>query len=207
MPQLALANGLYCGELSEYFQDLTWVEEKICAIYSTTAHIAQFFQLSDLAQPRVFHGNVCAHEMNVMSMASVLPQTSANINGLLSIVFVGPGKFKPDQLGPIFCMCKNKIWVFLMWLNHHNHLYSDIHIEQEILELYPTDNVIPGLSERVIENHKLNVKRMFEEETAGFQEHPAEFLANGLHKNDDGSVITMLEKMGVFDPECDNISG
>ncbi|KAG1886375.1 uncharacterized protein F5891DRAFT_968560, partial [Suillus fuscotomentosus] len=150
VPRLALANGLYRGELPEYFRDLTWVEEKICAIYSTTAHVARLFQSSDPAQPRVFHGNVCAHEMNVVSTASVLPRTPANINGLLSIVFVGPGRFKPDQLGPMFRVCKNKIWAFLVWLKHHNCLYSDIRIEREILELYPTDDVIPGLSERVI---------------------------------------------------------
>ncbi|KAG0697109.1 hypothetical protein DFH29DRAFT_812170 [Suillus ampliporus] len=207
VPQLALANGLYRGEFPEYFRDLTWVEEKICAIYSTTAHVARLFQSSDPTQLWVFHGNVCVHEMNVVSTASVSPRTPADINGFLSIVFVGPGKFNPDQLGPMFRVRKNKIWAFLMWLKHHNHLYSDIRIKRENLELYPTDDIIPGLSERVIENHKLDVKRVFEEETAGFQEHPAELLVDGPHENDDGSVVTMLEKTGVSDPECDNISG
>ncbi|KAG1887635.1 hypothetical protein F4604DRAFT_1570836, partial [Suillus subluteus] len=64
---------------------------------------------SDPMQPSwwVFHDNICAHEMSVVSMSSVLPRTPADINGLLSIVFVGPGKFKPDQFDPIFRVRKD----------------------------------------------------------------------------------------------------
>ncbi|KAG1737048.1 hypothetical protein EDB19DRAFT_1910051 [Suillus lakei] len=44
---LALANGLFRGTLPDQFRDLTWVEEKICAIYSITAHVTRLFQSSD----------------------------------------------------------------------------------------------------------------------------------------------------------------
>ncbi|KAG2032288.1 hypothetical protein BDR03DRAFT_804396, partial [Suillus americanus] len=54
---------------------------------------------SDPTQPWVVHGSICAHEMDVVSTASVLPRTPADINGLLRIVFIGPGKLKPNQLG------------------------------------------------------------------------------------------------------------
>ncbi|KAG1902625.1 uncharacterized protein F5891DRAFT_144739 [Suillus fuscotomentosus] len=83
-------------------------------IYSTTAHVMRLFQLSDLLQPKVFHGNICAYDMNVVSTASVLPQTPADVNGVSSIVFVCPGKFKPEQMGPMFRVRKNKIWSFLL---------------------------------------------------------------------------------------------
>ncbi|KAI6044160.1 hypothetical protein EDC04DRAFT_462744 [Pisolithus marmoratus] len=33
IPRFALANGLYRGELPDIFADLTWIEEKICALY------------------------------------------------------------------------------------------------------------------------------------------------------------------------------
>jgi hypothetical protein len=39
MPQYALANNLYCGQLPAQFSDLTWVEEMVCARYCNTAHI------------------------------------------------------------------------------------------------------------------------------------------------------------------------
>ncbi|KAG2083698.1 uncharacterized protein F5147DRAFT_622204 [Suillus discolor] len=83
LPAFALANRLYRGVLSEIFQDLTWLEEKS----------------SDPSQPKVFHGNTCAHDMNVMSTASVLPRTPADINGFLSVVFIGPDAFDPNRMG------------------------------------------------------------------------------------------------------------
>jgi hypothetical protein len=70
IPRLALANSLYRGVLPAQFEDLTWVEET------------------------VLHGNTCAHDMNIISTASVLSRTPADINGMLSIVFVGAGKFQ-----------------------------------------------------------------------------------------------------------------
>ena len=49
-------------------------------------HVTRLFQSSDPSQPKVFHGNTCAHDMNVMSTASVLLRTSADINEFLSVV-------------------------------------------------------------------------------------------------------------------------
>ncbi|KAG2159788.1 uncharacterized protein EDB93DRAFT_1042901, partial [Suillus bovinus] len=71
IPSLVLANGLFHGTLPNQFCDLTWVKEKTCAIYSITVHVTCLFQSSNLSQPQVFHGNTCAHDMNVMSTVSV----------------------------------------------------------------------------------------------------------------------------------------
>ncbi|KAI6167448.1 hypothetical protein EDD17DRAFT_1773806 [Pisolithus thermaeus] len=143
IPCFALTNGLYCSQFPDMFTDLTWVEEKICAIYCTTAHITCLFHSADLSQPKVFHGNTCAHDMNIVSTASVLPCTPTDVTGLLSVVFVGPSKFNPKQLGTIFHVCKAKIWAFLLWLKHHNRLYAKIPLDVNIVTLYPDNNIIP----------------------------------------------------------------
>ncbi|KAG2108205.1 uncharacterized protein F5147DRAFT_577097, partial [Suillus discolor] len=98
LPCFALANGLYYGELLTYFKDLTWIEQKICTIYSTTAYVTRLFQSSDLLQPKVFYGDICTHDMNVISTVFVLPRTPADVNGFLCIIFVSPGKFESDHL-------------------------------------------------------------------------------------------------------------
>ena len=43
----------------------------------------------------VYHGNTCAHEMNVVSTVSVVPRTIGDINSILTVVFVGQKKFDP----------------------------------------------------------------------------------------------------------------
>ena len=73
-----------------------------CAIYCNTAHISRIYQSSDPSEPCVFHGNTCAHDMNVVSTATVLPRTPDDVNDMLSIVFIGPGKYKPDCLKNMF---------------------------------------------------------------------------------------------------------
>lgn len=214
IPRLALRNHLFRGELPVQFHDLTWIEEKICAIYCITAHVTRLFQSADPAQPKIFHGNTCAHDMNVVSTASVLPRTPVDINGFLSVVFVGPAKFDPKVLGTVFRVRRSKVWAFLVWLRFHNHLYAHIPLDAKIASLYPEDDLLPGLSDGVIEDHELDVRKVFEEETAGFSNHPANMLhdtatdqdVEGLLISADAPVV-MLEKMGVLDPENDNVTG
>ncbi|KAG1876577.1 hypothetical protein DFJ58DRAFT_712827 [Suillus subalutaceus] len=143
VPQLALANQLYRGSLPDRFSDLMWVEEKVCALYLITAHS------SDPTQPRVFHGNTCAHEMNTVSTASVLPRMPSDVNGFLSVIFIGPEQFDPSRLRTFFRVRKHKIWSFLVWLKHHNALYASIPLDASIMDLYPSDGPLPGLTERV----------------------------------------------------------
>ncbi|KAI5984361.1 hypothetical protein EDD15DRAFT_2309828 [Pisolithus albus] len=151
IPQFALANGLYRGDLPDYFSDLTWVEEKVCAKYCITAHVTRLFHSNDPSQPRVFHGNTCTHDMNIISTASVLPRTPTDVNGYIGVVFLGPSKaVKAEEFGAIFRVRKQKIWAFLIWLVNHNKLYSEIVLDRNCLALYPDDGSLPGVGERII---------------------------------------------------------
>ncbi|KAI0362717.1 hypothetical protein OH77DRAFT_1500325 [Trametes cingulata] len=150
MPRFALANNLYRGTLPSEFHDLTWVEEMVCAIYHTHAKVTRLYGSNDPTQPRVFHGNICTHDLNVVSTASVLPRTPADINGMLSVVFIGPEKFDLNKVGTIFRVRKYKIMRFLYWLKGNNILYSNIPIEDSIIQQYPDDGALPGLIDSVI---------------------------------------------------------
>ena len=66
LPHFALADHFYCDALPDEFQGLTWVEEMVCAIYRTSTHVTQIYELSDSKDPFVSHGNMCTHEMNVV---------------------------------------------------------------------------------------------------------------------------------------------
>ena len=73
----------------------------------STCHSYQYGS-SNLSQPKVLHGNICAHEMNVVSTTSMLPRTVADTYDLLTVVFVCAGKFDPNCLGQIFTTRKSK---------------------------------------------------------------------------------------------------
>ena len=222
VPRMALANKLYRGVLPDQFKDLTWVEEMVCAIYRNTAHITRLYGSSDPANPTVLHGNTCAHDMNVLSTASVLPRTPADINGMLSIVFVGAGKFDAKSLQKMFRIRKQKVWDFLIWLKNHNRLYALIPLDLRAMDLYPDDGLLPGIEDCIIQDDEICADTVFLEETAGFSEHPAELFrastgdcsATSGVKNDISTLgqegehdNIMIERTGVADPECDRLSG
>jgi len=207
MPRHALANKLYRGRLPKEFQDLTWIEERVCAKYSNTAVVTRIYQSSDPSQPTVFHGNTCAHEMNMGSTAAVLPRAPPDVNGLLSVIFIGPSKFKPEYLGNMYRIRKAKVWGFLQWLKTHNRLYHDIPLDKRTMDLYPDDDYLPGIEDTVIHDNQADPQDMFKEETAGLSEHPAELLCTPTGSSDPEPLDTMIEKTGVTDPECDRMPG
>ena len=209
IPHFAWANSLYRGDLPPFFSDLTWVEEKVCAKHCITAHVTRLFQSNDPAQPRVFHGNTCTHDMNITSTVSVLPRTPTDVNGLIGVVFLGPKPVNAEDLGPVFRVRKEKIWAFLLWLVDNNHLYANITLDKDILALYPENGPLPGVVESVIHDHVSNVPEVFHEETAGFDLHPASLLLESAASPDSNSRsdVIMIEKMGVSDPECVKLSG
>ncbi|KAF8228004.1 hypothetical protein L208DRAFT_1293786 [Tricholoma matsutake] len=155
MPQFALANSLYHGPLPDFFQDLTWEEEMVCFIYHNTAHVTQLYGSSDPSQPKMCHVNTCAHDMNVVSTASVLPQTPADIHQQ-TMIFSPANKLKPDQLKSMFTVRKHKVWSFLLWLKGHNCLYAELSFDKAIMDLYPENDILPCLSNRVIKDNTLD---------------------------------------------------
>jgi hypothetical protein len=55
-------------------------------------------------------------------------------------------------------------------------LYADIPLDEEIRNMYPEDGMVPGIEEGVFEDHDIEVKKVFSNETAGFYKHPADLI-------------------------------
>ena len=134
----------------------------------------------------------------------MLQETPTDIHNLLSVIFIGPHKFDKSNVGIFFQIRKNKVLRFLMWLKHHNIWYQNMKYDWNILDLYDDcDNVLPGLQSRIIHDSGLNIDHIFQEETAGFTEHPAE-QAKCISTS---SPDIFLDKMGVSDPEGTSVTG
>jgi len=135
--------------------------------------------------------------MNLVSTASVLPRTPVDINGMLSVVFIGPGKFKPNCLGAMFKICKQKVWAFLLWLKDNNHLYHNVPLDESLMDLYPEDGYLPHIENGIVEDMNTDATKTFLEETAGISEH----LAEALMANDPGDPpLVLLEKLTLRAP-------
>jgi len=98
---------------------------------------------SDQSQPIVFRGNTCAHEMNVSSTATVLPPAPSDVDDLLSVVFTGSQKFKPEYLGNMYRSRKAKVRRFLKWLKVHNQAHVSISLDKSAADPHPEDGHAP----------------------------------------------------------------
>ncbi|KAJ7937507.1 hypothetical protein B0H13DRAFT_1852479 [Mycena leptocephala] len=99
--------------------------------------------------PKVFHGN-----------------TPQDINGSISVVFIGPKKFKADAINKLFRICCDKVWAFLCWLKF------------TAQNPFEATTVLPGINDRIIHDDQSNSRQVFEEESAGIDNHPAADLQN-----------------------------
>ena len=144
--------------------------------------------------------------MNITSTVTVLSLAPSDVNDLLSVVFIGSRKFKPEHLGNMYRIRKSKVWRFLQWLVEHNRLYAKISLDELTMDLYPEDGYLP-VKDRVIHDRESNVEDIFIEETAGISKHPAELLGSSSETSESEPFNVMLEKMGVADPECDRMPG
>ncbi|THU97062.1 hypothetical protein K435DRAFT_610920, partial [Dendrothele bispora CBS 962.96] len=161
IPPFALAN-MYRGELPEFLCNLqppiTWAEEMACALFHTTAHVVRLYGSADESQPRVLHGNTCAHELNVVSTAKKLPWTPTDINGMISIIFVGPKKLTVDELKKPqqFYVRRDVIQKILYYLFNNNELYMSLPCppDHNILSLYPENGILPGLPDQIVYDHE-----------------------------------------------------
>jgi hypothetical protein len=206
MPKYVLANGLYQGNLPSQLANLTWVEEMVCAIFCHTAlssHCA-LVSICWSCSPQCFTWKYLCTWNKCGINSIVLPKTPADVNGTLSVIFIGPEKFRPELLKNIFYIRKHKVWQFLLWLQNHNILYSHIELDLIILEQYPEEGSLPGIIDNVIQDCKSDPSTIFEEESAALFEHPAMSLNPSESASDEPFVF--LERVGVSDPEGDRLS-
>jgi hypothetical protein len=204
LPRCTWVNGLFRGELPQVFKDLTWVEEMMCSIYRINAVVTRLFYNANDKDPNVLHGNTCAHAMNVLSTASVLPRTLSDMNNMLTVVFIGP-VLKLDKLKTQFLVRKTKVWDYLNWLRANNDLYKDIILDKTTMDLYPEDDLLPGIDDRVLFSKNDDPQDLFQDETAALSEHPAKLTNNTDNIDDGGSKTVFVDRFGVCDPTSSSI--
>jgi hypothetical protein len=220
IPKFSLRNNLYRGRLPDDLQDITWVEEKVCALHRVYADVARLFNgAQGESVPYRLVGNTCAYPCNVASTAVRLPRTPADVNGNLTIVFVGP-KFDANKLPRMFRVRRRVIQRLLNFLSVHNPLYTDVPICHDTLNEYPEDGILPHLAESVIFTPVPEDSPILAEESASFEDHPAMVVrSSAIQMQSDGSAPdtnvlqsihtdnSVIESTGIIDFEGTSYSG
>ncbi|KAH9847114.1 hypothetical protein C2E23DRAFT_742521, partial [Lenzites betulinus] len=104
-------------------------------------------------EQRGFKGHIIIHPQRPEQLDSVLPPTIEEILTPICVIFVGaqpPTKEWLKEKAKPLCVRREKIRTALNWLKEHNHLYSDITIDNSRLACLPDDDVLPVHVEHVL---------------------------------------------------------
>ncbi|KAE8232846.1 hypothetical protein CF326_g2112 [Tilletia indica] len=200
LPPLALANDNVRGFLPDDLQDITWLEERLCAKYLASAYIVRLYDLTapgaEAERPRVMKGHACSFPLNTVSTATKLPWAVDKEAPLISCIVIGPRKPRAKDLRNVFKVRKEKVRALLRYLREHCKGYPQFAIDDHALNALPEDDVPELLMRHITYEEHNEVPSLFDKETTGLDIHPA-FVDDV--EDEEHEPRTFLEHHGMLD--------
>ena len=122
---------------------------------------------------------------------------------MIAVVFTSSLNKMPENIARhVFRVCKKVLRDFLVHMHAVNPLYWDVVIQEDNLDFYPDDGILPGIGDRIVVNNVSNATEIFEEETAAFEPHPASMF-NKVESvpGSDPLENVHIEHMGIYDSD------
>jgi len=178
MPTLALANGLWVGNIPDELHDLTYAEQLLIA---RVRHNRCIVKVSSGMSK--MHANVISFSNPMPKIYNVLPPPVEEMDEVLAFIYIGPCKpTKADfKRTPLLVRCL-KMSKALLWLKLNHVDYYDCEISEENLASYPEEgppvvvDYYPSSSNKNPES--TSVHDLKEED--GTTEGPCPFIVHGL---------------------------
>jgi hypothetical protein len=151
VPKLALANGLWIGDVPPQLKCLNFVEKILVArIRHTCAYVKVASGM------RKMTANVVAFQSPVPKVYNILPPPRDDLDDVLAILYTGPCKPTPDDLKRLpFFVRRNKVVSALEWLKLNHRDYVDIEISQENLHQYSETEIPVSIEYRECSSNKV----------------------------------------------------
>ena len=149
-PPLSLANNLLLGDIPPELQDLTVVEESVIARCRAKVCIIQLrAEDSDITLPntqRGMRGHIVIFPQKPDALLHILPPSMEDICTPICVVFIGsqhPTQEWLRRYAKPLIVRRERIRSALLWLKAHNNLYRNIVIDEQSLNTFPTNDVLP----------------------------------------------------------------
>lgn len=139
LPLLALANGIWLGEVPDELKELNFVEKLLVARYR---HNVCVVRVSKGGQ-RKLHGNAIVFAQPVAKLHNILPPPIGELRQCLVLLFTGPTEpTEADFKRTPLLVRQHVVKRALEWLRDNHSDYKDLQISDENLRSYP-ENVPP----------------------------------------------------------------
>ena len=137
VPKLALANGLWLGNIPKELAELRFVEKLLVA---RIRHNCCFIKVASGLRKMTSH--IIAFETPIKAVYNELPPPIETLDEVLAVLFTGPCKPTEEDLKrtPVLVR-RNHIARALEWLKLNHPDYKDLRISSDNLAKYPEDGV------------------------------------------------------------------
>ncbi|PPQ75527.1 hypothetical protein CVT24_013233 [Panaeolus cyanescens] len=178
VPRLALANGLWIGQVPVQLKRLRFAERLLVArIRHTCAYVKVASGM------RKMKANVIAFENPIPKVYNKLPPPREDMDDVLAILFTGPCKPNEEDFKrtPLLIR-RNVVLEALEWLILNHIGYYGIEISRENLEQYPEDEPYVSVEYRVSATNKVpeGTSVFDRDEDDGTEDGPCPFTVHGL---------------------------
>ena len=149
-PPLSLANHLLLGDVPPELKDLTVIEESVIARCRAKACIIQLkAEDSDVVLPNTqwgMHGHIIIYPQKPDALLSVFPPSIDDVYTPICVVFIGSQRPIQEWLhchAKPLIVHRERIRAALLWLKAHNNLYCNIVLDEQPLNSFPDNDVLP----------------------------------------------------------------
>ena len=151
VPKLALAKGLWLGEVPPVLGNLTFVEKLLVA---KVRHTCAFVKVA--SGMRKMKANIVAFESPIQKIYNILPPPREDLDEMLAILFTGPCKPTAEDLARTpFLVRRNAVINALQWLKLNHIDYADIDISHENAMQYEENMPPVTIEYRFSESNKV----------------------------------------------------
>ena len=178
IPKLALANGLWIGDVPHQLKCLNFLEKMLVA---RVRHTCAFVKVASGMRKMI--ANVVAFQSPVPKVYNILPPPRDDLDEVLAILYTGPCKPTPDDLKRLpFFVRRNNVINALEWLKLNHRDYADIEISEQNLQQYSETEIPVSIEFRDCSSNKVPEGRSkYDLETEdGVMEGECSFTVHGL---------------------------
>ncbi|KAG0696107.1 hypothetical protein DFH29DRAFT_813375 [Suillus ampliporus] len=149
IPILSLVNGLWIGEVPDELSILNLPECLLLGLYFPAVYVIKLYPQQKGAKywdTTSLNSNVSTYQLNTPDIATMiegnlLPHRPALLAATIGITIIGPKNLPVKSLPPFLTVNCSRVRNALLFLKKENHLYADIVISEDNLQLLPEDGL------------------------------------------------------------------
>ncbi|PPR07987.1 hypothetical protein CVT24_002699 [Panaeolus cyanescens] len=194
-PRMALANGLWLGDIPDVLKGLTVAEQ---ALITRVRHSRCMVRVSNGHAKMI--ANVIAFEQPTLKIYQKLPISRKELDEVLAVLFTGPQPPSEEDLSrtPVLVR-RERVLAALEWLKLNNIHYADLEIDYAELNTYPLNGVPVEVVFRSTGSKEGNIlpsmKSQFDDDNErGTESGQCPFTVHGLTADNHSQMSAMQRK-------------